>query len=137
MPFTYQIKATNAPMTFTATGLPPGLTLDAETGTIRGVLSLSAQTGLVPVTIGAVNDGGPGTAVLALKVLPPLPAITSSLKETATAGRNTGTPSLHQGPRHNTRFSVWFRDSPSTPRPLLYRGCSTDRWPAPRLTGLL
>ena len=87
VPFSYQINATNAPTGFTAKGLPDGLSLDAASGLIAGVPSLTGQTGAVPVTLGAINDGGTGSALLALTVLPPLPLITSSLLETATAGK--------------------------------------------------
>ena len=88
VPFSYQIKATNAPTAFSAVGLPPGLSLDAASGLITGVPSSREQTSVVSVTIGAENEGGSGVpAVLALNVLPPLPSITSVLKETATAGK--------------------------------------------------
>ncbi len=49
------------PLTFTATGLPPGLTMDAA-GVISGTITPSAsQTGPYTVTITA-NDGNGGTA---------------------------------------------------------------------------
>ncbi len=35
--FSYQITANNGPTSFTATNLPPGLTINASTGLISGI----------------------------------------------------------------------------------------------------
>lgn len=50
--FTYQIGANNAPTSFFATGLPPGLMLDPTTGIITGVPTIS---GIYAVTITAAG----------------------------------------------------------------------------------
>ena len=55
-PFLYRIPATGErPMTFSADGLPAGLTLDARSGIITGRV---AQAGTYPVKLNAKNDRG-------------------------------------------------------------------------------
>ena len=55
-PFLYRIPTTGErPMTFTATGLPTGLTLDTATGIISGSI---ANAGTYPVTLTATNTKG-------------------------------------------------------------------------------
>ena len=55
-PFLYRIPTTGErPMTFTATGLPTGLTLDTATGIITGSV---ASAGTYPVTLTATNAKG-------------------------------------------------------------------------------
>ncbi len=75
--FAYQIIASNTPTSFTATGLPAGLTLSATTGLISGT---PTTAGLSAVLLGASNAGGTGSAALLLTVVPGLsaPVITSS-----------------------------------------------------------
>ena len=65
--FTYQITATNSPDFFTAQGLPDGLQVNANTGAITG---LPAEAGPFNVTIGAGNEAGTGTAVVAVLIQP-------------------------------------------------------------------
>jgi subtilisin-like proprotein convertase family protein len=80
--FNYQIAATNNPQTFSATGLPPGLSLNAN-GLIHGT---PTQQGAFNVSLGATNSLGTGTATLALNIgprLPTPPVITSSLSAAA------------------------------------------------------
>jgi len=63
-PFTYTI--TNRPLSnFTATGLPGGLSVDANRGIISGT---PTEYGTFPVVIGAVNDTIPGTQTITLTV---------------------------------------------------------------------
>jgi hypothetical protein len=64
--FSYQITASNTPTSFTASGLPAGLSLNGTTGLISGTPSTA---GTSSVTLGAINAGGTGTAVLTLSVV--------------------------------------------------------------------
>ena len=73
--FTYTITALNNPTSFTAVGLPPGLTLPAASATISGTPTVA---GIYSVTLGATNASGTGQAILTLTVSPGPPVITSS-----------------------------------------------------------
>ncbi|MCI0499392.1 MAG: putative Ig domain-containing protein [Planctomycetales bacterium] len=65
-PFLYTIAAAGRrPMTFTAKGLPGGLTLDRHTGIITGQVDAA---GAYTVTVGAANAGGRDTAELTLVI---------------------------------------------------------------------
>jgi hypothetical protein len=74
----YQITGTNAPTSFSASGLPTGLNYDSSSGIISGT---PATTGTSMVTLSATNTVGTGTATLALVVQQSgavLPVVTSS-----------------------------------------------------------
>lgn len=74
--FNYQIAATNNPTGFFAIGLPWGLSFDPASGRIYGT---PAVAGSFSVTLRASNNGGTGSANLALTIGPePLPTIDSS-----------------------------------------------------------
>jgi PKD repeat protein len=77
----YTITATNAPTSYAASGLPSGLSLNPNNGTISGGPSV---VGTYPVTISATNAGGTGSATWTLTVLPHAPVISSTLSATAT-----------------------------------------------------
>ncbi|MGA0849081.1 MAG: S8 family serine peptidase, partial [Chthoniobacterales bacterium] len=64
--FLYFITAANAPTVFEATGLPPGLELDAPTGLIFGV---ATTTGTYPVQITARNPFGHDTKEFSITVI--------------------------------------------------------------------
>ena len=69
--FTYQITASSASTAYEATGLPPGLELDANTGIISGVPTIS---GTYFVTILARGSAGEAVARLTLSIPPnPVP----------------------------------------------------------------
>ena len=69
--FNYQISASNSPNSYSAAGLPGGLSLNTATGVISGTV---ASPGVSNVTLGAINTGGTGTATLNLTALSPLQA---------------------------------------------------------------
>jgi autotransporter-associated beta strand protein len=64
-PFTYAITASNAPTSFTAIPLPPGLSLNPATGVISGT---AGAAGNFTVNLGASNLAGTGTASLTISV---------------------------------------------------------------------
>ena len=65
--FQYQITATNNPTSFSAIGMPGGLSVNSGTGLISGT---TTATGTASVTLGATNTSGTGTATLALTLAP-------------------------------------------------------------------
>ncbi len=81
--FSYHITASNSPTSYSATGLPGGLSVNTSTGVISGTPTAS---GTSTVTIGATNATGTGTATLTLTVSPAAPVISSSTSASATVG---------------------------------------------------
>jgi len=66
MPFvTYIIAATGMPTSYSATGLPPGLTLNVGTGAINGT---PTTYGNFAVTINATNSAGTSTTILNIAI---------------------------------------------------------------------
>jgi Putative Ig domain len=63
----YAIVATESPTSFSATGLPPGLTLDSSTGEISGA---PTTAGSYVVAIAAANGAGMGAAALTIVIAP-------------------------------------------------------------------
>jgi len=82
LPFSYTITAINAPISFGATGLPAGLSINPSTGVISG--SPQAPGGF-PVALYATNSLSVGTTNLALTINQ-LPVIYSSLSATGQVG---------------------------------------------------
>ena len=84
--FSYQISATNGPTSYSASGLPNGLSVNTSTGLISGT---AQSAGMVSVNIGATNAGGTGAATLSLTVSPPIIFWAASGTSTAwSAGSN-------------------------------------------------
>jgi hypothetical protein len=63
--FSYTISASNSPVSYNATGLPAGLTVNTSTGAISGTL---AATGTSTIMLSAINASGTGTVALVLSV---------------------------------------------------------------------
>lgn len=82
-PFAYQITADHAPQSFTATGLPGGLTFNSASGVISGTVNFP---GTHNITLSATNAGGTGTAVLVLTVHQSATRITSFSPATVDPG---------------------------------------------------
>jgi hypothetical protein len=99
--FSYQITATNNPTSYSASGLPSGLTVSTSTGAISGKPTV---TGPYNVTIGATNGGGTGTATLVLTVVPPPPVINSAT--TAKTVVNTAFSYTIKGTNTPTSFNA-------------------------------
>ncbi len=68
------ITASNSPTSYTAVGLPAGLSLNPTTGVIAGI----PVFGIFNVAIGATNAGGTGSALVALTIIEPSPIIISA-----------------------------------------------------------
>jgi hypothetical protein len=77
--FAYTINASNNPVTFTATGLPPGIDLNPTNGALSGPPLVS---GVFPVTITASNQFGGDSKTLTLTIASAVPVITSPLMAT-------------------------------------------------------
>ena len=84
--YSYTITATNSPISFTAAGLPTGLSLNPSTGVISGI---TATVGTFTVALSASNSGGSGLSTLTLTVnqIGVIPLIYSSSTSTGSLGQ--------------------------------------------------
>ncbi|MEP7154136.1 MAG: autotransporter domain-containing protein [Betaproteobacteria bacterium] len=90
--FNFQVTATDFPSSFSATGLPAGLSINVTTGLITGTPTV-AMTTAVPVMITASNGSGTSPAqTLTITITLPAPVITSP----ATASGTQGFPFSYQ-----------------------------------------
>ncbi|MCH2061569.1 MAG: lamin tail domain-containing protein, partial [Verrucomicrobiales bacterium] len=64
-PFFYQVQATNIPSSYSASGLPAGLTINGQNGVISGN---SSEYGIFEVSLVAANSGGEGSSTLTLDI---------------------------------------------------------------------
>jgi len=81
---TYTVTASNAPTSFSASGLPAGLSVNSTNGAITGTPTVP---GIVNSTIQATNAAGSGSATLVWTIVSGAPSITSPAAATATQGQ--------------------------------------------------
>lgn len=81
--FNYAITASYGPVSFDATGLPSGLSVNSATGVISGT---PVAAGTYPLTISATNSAGTGSANLAITVAPGNQTITFNVISPKTYG---------------------------------------------------
>ena len=81
--FSYQITASNNPVSYNASGLPNGLTINTTNGLISG--TNQTTPGTYTIGLSAINSAGEGTQNLTLTLLknPGAPIITSTTNATA------------------------------------------------------
>ena len=86
VPLTYNVTATNGPiLSYSATGLPPGLSLNSVTGLVSGT---ATQAGTFNASFTAANSRGQSATTSAtFTILSGPPAITSAATATATLDR--------------------------------------------------
>jgi N-acetylneuraminic acid mutarotase len=96
---TLQIKATGAtPLTYAATGLPPGLGINGSTGLISGTVSTAAVTGSAYNVQVSVTDGGsPGRTTAVSFTWTVMPAATQVLARINAGGPAVSTNGIAWG----------------------------------------
>ena len=88
--FSYQITATNSPTSYSATGLPSGISINTATGTISGAPS-SAGASIVTL---AANGGGTAIATLRLTIAGPASASGASSSPSVWSAHSSPTPAI-------------------------------------------
>lgn len=92
-PFTYQITATNSPTSYSATGLPAGLTINTSSGLISGTPTVAGASN---IALGATNAAGTGNGSLALTVT----------SNTSSSNTNTSPIAIADGKTNTTTINV-------------------------------
>jgi GH18 family chitinase len=91
--FSYQIAASGSPTSYSATGLPAGLMVNATSGLISGTPTAAAASN---ITLSATNAGGSATKMLTITVAT-APAVTAPvISSAATASGTVGTAFSYQ-----------------------------------------
>jgi PKD repeat protein len=87
--FTFNIVATGSPTSYSAAGLPAGLTINTATGVISGT---PTATGTLIVTLTATNPTGTSTPSSTLTITVASAAVTPVITSPTTAPGTVGTP---------------------------------------------
>ncbi|MGB9067210.1 MAG: putative Ig domain-containing protein, partial [Candidatus Acidiferrales bacterium] len=81
--FSYHITATNSPTSYSASGLPSGLSVNTTSGLISGT---PTSAGTSTATVAATNASGTGSASLTLSISAAAPVITGATTASGTVG---------------------------------------------------
>lgn len=84
--FSYQITANNSPTSFSATGLPTGLSVNTTSGLISGIITTTGTFNNITVSASSAGGTSTATAALTITINPPPPVITSPLTATGQVG---------------------------------------------------
>lgn len=84
--FSYQITANNLPASYAASGLPPGLSVNATTGLISGTPAVATSTTFM-VQVSASNASGTGNLTVAINISASPPTITSAASASGASGQ--------------------------------------------------
>jgi len=105
-PFSYTITAANNPTSFSATNLPPGLSVDTASGAIAGT---PTAAGITSATISATNAHGTDSESLSINIGAQGPAITSmsASKDPMFAGDTTTLAAQASNPNNGTLSFTW------------------------------
>jgi len=98
--FSYTIPATNTPTSYSASGLPWGLSLNSQTGVISGTPNIDTASSY-SVTITATNIYGTTTSSLVLNVSPVAPVLLNSSPLTFTVNQSVPVQGLSVGASFN------------------------------------
>jgi hypothetical protein len=90
--FNYTINATNVPTSYTATGLPAGLTLNSNGANLNLISGTPTAVGTTSVTITATNASGTATETLVIQIYSAAPAAPAITNNPLTASGTVGVP---------------------------------------------
>jgi len=107
VPFSFPIRFSNAPTSFTAADLPPGLTIDPIAGVIRGT---PTAAGNFTSSVTATNALGSNLAIYGIQIREPLPTITGLSGTQRLAFGASATLAVDATSFDDTLSYQWFRN---------------------------